>query len=65
MKPSVVAAAGQVKPESKLYLLNFRKQAGIDSQEHLIAVEKQASTPALVSRTTSHQKRCLLVSTAM
>lgn len=36
-----VCCNDQVKPESKLNLLNFRKQAGIDAQEHLIAVEKQ------------------------
>lgn len=46
---TAVCCTGQVKPESKLYLLNYRKQAGIDSQEHLIAVEKQVRTYELVA----------------
>ncbi|CAM9494534.1 unnamed protein product [Ectocarpus sp. 13 AM-2016] len=37
-------AKGEVKPESKLYLLNFRKHAGIDAQEHILALEKQGWT---------------------
>ncbi|CAM9365156.1 unnamed protein product [Ectocarpus fasciculatus] len=37
-------AKGEVKPESKLYLLNFRKHAGIDAQEHILALGKQGWT---------------------
>ncbi|CAM9362141.1 unnamed protein product, partial [Hapterophycus canaliculatus] len=37
-------AKGEVKPEAKLFLLNYRKQAGIDAQEHILALEKQGWT---------------------
>ena len=33
----------QLTPEAKSNLRRFRSQAGIDAQEHLIAVEKQVS----------------------
>lgn len=32
---------GQVKAEARSNLRNFRSQAGIDAQEHLLAIEKQ------------------------
>ncbi|CAM9748328.1 unnamed protein product [Scytosiphon promiscuus] len=37
-------AKGELDPESKSNLRKFRSQAGIDAQEHLIALEKQGWT---------------------
>lgn len=42
--PLFGSVTSQVKPESKLHLLTFRKQAGIDAQEHILALEKQGWT---------------------
>ncbi|CAM9770905.1 unnamed protein product [Ectocarpus sp. 4 AP-2014] len=35
---------GEVKPEARSNLRKFRSQAGIDAQEHLLAIEKQGWT---------------------
>eukprot|EP00903_Cladosiphon_okamuranus_P019551 g17982.t1 len=37
-------AKGEVKPEARSNLRKFRSQAGIDAQEHLLAIQKQGWT---------------------